>query len=103
MGLHGSHQVLGVHLKSSEDFSSRVGFDVKLTLLIVYNDWLCSFYYPTNLLKDCSLASISPSYDKNTKVGASELLPAHSNVTFCTCHEDQEVMSLTYHMYIPEV
>ena len=86
MGLHGFHQVLLVHLKSYED-SSEFGFDVKLTLLIIHNNWLCSFCYPTNLLKDCSLASISPSYDKNTKVGASELFPAHSNVfNACTCH-----------------
>ena len=42
----------------------------------IYNtDWVCSSCYSTNLLKDCSLASISPSYDKNTKLGASEVLP----------------------------
>jgi hypothetical protein len=86
MGLHGSHQVLLVYLTSFQ-YSSRLGFGVKLTDLIVHNDWLCSFCYPTNLLKDCSLASISPSYYQNTKVGASELLPACSNVfNVCTCH-----------------
>jgi hypothetical protein len=47
-----------------------LGFGVKLTLLIIDNDWFSSFCYPTNLLKDCSFPSFGPSYDKNTKVGA---------------------------------
>ncbi len=104
MELHGSYQVLVVYLKVLR-ISSQLCFGVKLTLFIIHSDWLCSSCYPTNLLKDCSLARISSSYDKNTKVGASELLPANRNIfNMCTCPNvnikfwsSWMVMSLTYY------
>ena len=41
---------------------------IKLTLLVIYDDGLCSLCYTTNLLKDSCLASIGSSYDKNAKM-----------------------------------
>ena len=61
----------------------------KLTLLIIHCDWPGSFCYPTNFLKNCCFASIGPSYDKNTKMGAFESLPTYGCfiricITSCT-------------------
>ena len=64
---------------------------IQLTLLIMYNDGLCSLCYTTNLLKDGCLASIGSSYDKNAKVGTSVLLPAHGNI-MCNCKETPGIL-----------
>src|SRR6266550_8473004 len=69
-------------LKSNHD---GMDFNVKLTHLIIDYDWLCSFCHTTNLLKDCSLACVSPPNDKNMKMGALVLLPANSNHICHTC------------------
>ena len=59
---------------------------IQLTLLVIYNDGLCSLCYPTNLLKDCCLACISSSYDKNAKAGTSVVLPKlYDTLHICIC------------------
>ena len=61
---------------------------IQLTLLVMYNDGLCSLCYTTNLLKDGCLASIGSSYDKNAKMGTLVLLPQHCDILhMCTCKE----------------
>ena len=60
----------------------------QLTLLVTYNDGLCSLFYTTNLLKDGCLASIGSSHDKNAKMATSILLPEHCNILhICNCKE----------------
>ena len=44
------------------------------TLFVMYNG-SCSLCNTTNLLKDGGFASISPPYDKNSKMGAFVLFP----------------------------
>ena len=53
---------------------------IQLTLLVIYDDGLCSLCYTTNLLKDSGLASIGSSYDKNAKMGTSVLIPEHCDI-----------------------
>ena len=55
---------------------------MQLTLLVIYNDGLCSLFYATNLLKDGCLASIGSSYNKNAKMGALVLLPEHGDILY---------------------
>ena len=55
----------------------------QLTLLVMYNDGICSPFYTTNLLKDGCLASIGSTYDKNTKMGTSVLILEHCNIHSC--------------------
>ena len=47
-----------------------------ITILIVY-DGFCSLCYSTNFFENSCLACISPSYDKDAKVGASVSLLEH--------------------------
>ena len=59
---------------------------IQLTLLVMYDDGFCSLFYTTNLLKDGCLASIGPSYDKNTKMGTFVLIPEHCDILhMCSC------------------
>ena len=61
---------------------------IQLTLLVMYNDGLCSLCYTTNLLKDGGLASIGSSYDKNAKMRTSILLSEHCDILhMCNCKE----------------
>ena len=50
---------------------------IQLTLLIIYDDGLCSLCYTTDLLKNGCLASIGPPYDKNAKMWTFVLFPEH--------------------------
>ena len=52
----------------------------QLTHLVMYNNGLCSLCYTTNLLKDGCLSSIGSSYDKNSKMGTSVLLPEQCDI-----------------------
>ena len=47
-----------------------------LTIHVIYNG-LCFLAHTTNFLKDGCLASISPPYDKNTKMCTSISFPEH--------------------------
>ena len=65
-------------------FGLRFGLDISFefkTILIIY-DWLGSLGYTANLLKNCGLACISPSYNQNTKVATSIVLLEYCN-GFC--------------------
>ena len=46
---------------------------IQLTLLVMYDDGLCSLCYTTDLLKDSCFPCISPSYNKDTKMWASKI------------------------------
>ena len=48
---------------------------IQPTLLVMYDDGICSLCYTTNLLKDGCLTSICSSYDKNAKVVTFVLFP----------------------------
>ena len=59
---------------------------IQLTLLVMYNDRLCSLFYTTNFLKDGCFACIGSSYDKNSKMGTSVLIPEHCDILhMCSC------------------
>ena len=76
-----------LHLEVTEYEKVHWAF-IHLTLLVTYNDGLCSLCYTTNLLKDCCLASIGSSYDKNAKMGTFVLLCEHSDILhMCNCKE----------------
>ena len=60
---------------------------IQLTLLVIYNDGLCSLCYTTNFLKDGCLASIGPSYDKNAKMRTFVLLPESCHIPMSSCKE----------------
>ena len=74
-------KVLVLHLEVTEYEKVHWAF-IHLTLLVTYNDGLCSLCYTTNLLKDCCLASIGSSYDKNAKMGTSVLIPVHCDILY---------------------
>ena len=56
---------------------------IQLTLLVIYDDGLCSLCYTTDLLKNGCLASIGSSYDENAKMGTS--ISSLSTVISSTC------------------
>ena len=62
------------HLEGAEYEKIHWAFIITLTLLVIYNDGLCSLRYTTNLLKDGCLACISSSYDKDSKTMTSVVL-----------------------------
>lgn len=53
------------------------------SILVIY-DGLCPILHTTNFLKDGGLASISPAYDKNTKMMAFVSLLEHINRPYIT-------------------
>ena len=73
-----------LYLEGTEYEKVHLAF-IQLTLLVMYNDGLCSLCYTTNLLKDSCLASIGSSYDKNAKVGTSVLFPEYCDI-LCMCN-----------------
>ena len=76
-----------LHLEVTEYEKVHWAF-IQLTLLVMYNNGLCSLFYTTNLLKDGCLASIGSSHDKNMEIGTSVLLPEHCDILhMCNCKE----------------
>ena len=63
-----------------------VNWTFKLTILVIYNDGLCTLCYSTNLLKDGCLACVSSSYDENAKIWTSVVLPELCDILhICIC------------------
>ena len=62
-------------------------FQTLLTILVIY-DGLGSLLYTTNLLKNGCLASISPTYNENTKMRTLVLFLEHQNL-FCIAYMNE--------------
>jgi len=60
------------------------GVIIEHNTILIIDDRFGSLSYTTDLLKNGGLASIGPSYDKNTEVGA--LVSLHEDLNmFCIC------------------
>ena len=87
MVLNEFQKALVLYLQGKEYEKVHWAF-IQLTLLVIYDDGLCSLCYTTNLLKDGCFASIGSPYDKNAKMGTSVLVPEHCDIIhMCDCKE----------------
>jgi hypothetical protein len=77
-----------LYLEGTEYEKVHWPFIQLFTLLVTYNDGLCSLCYTTNFLKDGCLASIGSSYNKNAKMVTFVSFPEHCDIVhMCNCKE----------------
>ena len=81
-------QKVPIHCLEGTEYEKVDWALIQLTHLVMYNNGLCSLCYTTNLLKNGCLSSIGSSYDKNTKMGTSVLIPEQCDILhMCSCKE----------------